>query len=263
MQRLRPFLFIFVLIPGVIALLVGLYIGSTSHQITYKKAHEDIIAHYLAGQSPGTGYMQMVRSTNLYIVDEGNFTPKINGINTLVDGDVVSLVYDASTTTAIDVKSNFGTHLSGNAYKAAQITLIINGSPSTYTSTTYSHNPRGYYQNNWFTGGALSALGLGIVGSSLLLRRRKPREVKLTMTDATSEIEAIPVTDDAEAPFFEEEELTEPPAGMYSPITQGTGQFKLHGPGFTKKLPIPQVSKQTKKVEQQDDYNWWLEEDSD
>lgn len=168
----RSALFFFMLILGAAALAGGLFLGSSSHQVTYQNVGRGIIAHYLVGQ--GTGYLQMTNTSTPYIVRESDFMPRITDTTTFHDGDIVSFIYDSGATTYIDQQSVLKTHLTGNAYTIVQITHYVGNDQTTYTSATYLQHPENFYQNNWFPLGAVPlAVGILLIAIAFLLPRKK------------------------------------------------------------------------------------------
>jgi hypothetical protein len=161
------------LIFGILAIIAGLAVGISSHQVSYQSTEQSTITHYLSAQ--GIGYLQLSSDSTLYIVHEDTFTPAINGIRTFVDGDKISLIYEPDNTTDIDEKSTIGTHLVGKAYNVVQITRYDGAGQNAYNTSTYAHNPQGYMKNNWGAGVGLIFLGLILAGAAFFLRRRTPQ----------------------------------------------------------------------------------------
>lgn len=149
---------------GGLGIIIGLILGFTSHAVTYLSVGQSTIAHFLSSSDSNTGYFQMEGSSTLYIINENDFTPVINGTQTFVNGDVISFVYQPDDTTDIDITSTIGTHLQGPAYRIVQITANNSGQEQVYTTPAYSQHPQGYYQNNW-----LAAIGIGLVGLLLFI----------------------------------------------------------------------------------------------
>ncbi len=156
-------------------IIFGVVIGTTSHQVTYNAVNQETIAHFLSGNSSSSdqrGYLQFERDSKLYLINESDFTPKVDG-NSFGDGDVISFVYRTDSPTTIDVSAtNTSTHLAGDAYTVEQITVPpgSNGQGSkVYTSSEYSQNPRGFNQNNWPIGAGVIALGLIVAALAFFL----------------------------------------------------------------------------------------------
>jgi hypothetical protein len=155
-------------------LIVGVLLGVTSHQVAYKAVNRETIAHFLSDDSSSSdkrGFLQFVNDSKLYLINESDFTPKVDG-NSFGDGDVISFIYRTDSPTNIDVKaSNTSTHLEGDAYTIEQITAPgSNGEGSkVYTSSEYSQNPRGFYQNNWPIAAVVIMLGLIIAALTFFL----------------------------------------------------------------------------------------------
>ncbi len=171
------------IILGAIPVIFGIYYGVGSHQVTYRSVGQETVAHFLSGDGSSldqNGYLQLENDPNLYVLNESDFTPTLNG-NSFGDGDVISFIYRPDSATSFDVKAtNTSTHLQGNFYTIEQITVAgSNGqSPKVYTSSEYSRNPKGFYQNNWWPsspnnwwhiGGGLVVFGLIIVGLALVV----------------------------------------------------------------------------------------------
>ncbi len=171
------------IILGGILVIAGIYYGAGSHQVTYRSVGQETVAHFLSGDgssSDQNGYLQLENDPNLYVLNESDFTPALNG-NSFGDGDVISFIYRPDSTTSFDVKAtNTSTQLQGNFYTIEQITVAgSNGqSPKVYTSSEYKQNPKGFYQNNWWPsspnnwwhiGGGLVVFGLIIAGLALVV----------------------------------------------------------------------------------------------
>lgn len=160
----RPPAFRTLIILGALGIIGGLILGFSSHQITYRSVGQSTIAHFLSSSSDSTGYFQMEGSSTLYLINENDFTPTINGTQTFANGDVISFVYQPDDTKDVDITSNLGTHLQGTAYRIVQITANNGGQQQVYTTQAYSQNPQGSYQNNWLPG-----IGIAIVGLLLFI----------------------------------------------------------------------------------------------
>ncbi len=156
-------------IVGVLFAIGGLTYGAIPHQVPYQSITKTFIAHYLSGF--GTGYMQMVGSSNLYMVHEEDFSPSFSA-DYLNHGNVlISLLYRADATTDIDASSDTNVHLVGSAYKVERITLYhqFGQKPQVFSTSEYTQNPNGYYQHDWMAGIALSLLGLILIGLGYFL----------------------------------------------------------------------------------------------
>jgi len=174
------------IILGAIPVIFGIYYGVGSHQVTYRSVGQETVAHFLSGDtssSDQTGYLQLENDPRLYVINESDFTPRLNG-NSFGDSDVISFIYRPDSTTSIDVSAtNTSTHLQGEAYTIEQITVAgSNGQgPKVYTSSEYNQNPKGFYQNNWPIGGGLVVFGLIIASLALvvpMLRGKKKAQPK-------------------------------------------------------------------------------------
>ncbi|SRR5258708_1890195 len=161
------------IILGVLAVLIGLVVGIVSPNIVYQNVGQRGIAHYLS--SDGTGYLQLTNGPTLFVINEKDFTPTINGINTFADGDTISLVYQTNDTTDIDVKSSIGTHLVGSAFRVVEITRTDTNGQQIFTTPNYSQHPQGFSQNNWGIGIGIIIVGLLLIGGSFFLPRKKPQ----------------------------------------------------------------------------------------
>lgn len=172
MQQRSPAFFALIIV-GVLLVVVGLIYGLSSRQTSYKSVPQAAIAHYLS--SDGTGYLQMEGNSALYVVHEDNFTPKINSF---ADGDTISFVYDPGSTTAVDVSSTLGTHLTGTAAKVVEITAIGTSSQTLYKTPEFVANSQGYSHNQWGVGIAVIIVGLLLaIGSFFVPRKKTPAMV--------------------------------------------------------------------------------------
>lgn len=175
------------IIVGILLAISGLIVGTSSHQITYQNGARGTVAHYLSGDTPGIGYLQMNGSSTLYFVNEKDFTPLINGINTFGRGNNIAFVYTTGETQAIDEQAtNTSTHLVGTAYRVVQVMLFDNTgqNPQVFMDAEYTQHPQGILINNWPGGAALLIAGVLVVLLALflprLLRRRNSPIVATT-----------------------------------------------------------------------------------
>jgi hypothetical protein len=198
MDRLSAF--IIVLAIGAATLLSGLVFGLGSRTIAYQQVRQGTIQHVLSAN--GDSYIQMVGNSSLYILHQDDFRPLVNA-NTLGDGDVISFIYDPSATTRIDVTSQLGTNLTGDASKIVQLTLFTANGSTSFLTPDYTQHPTGYTLNRWPTGGGLILLGLLVMSISLLLKPRRksvpvvPQPAQPAQTveqDATSHTISSPET---------------------------------------------------------------------
>ncbi len=191
----RILLFLTPLIFGIVSVIFGIIIGTTSHQVTYQQGKKGVIAHFLATQT--TGYLQMQGSSTLYVIQEQNFTPPINGVQTFTDGETISFTYTTDETVAIDVTSKIGTHLVGTASTIVAITAYDPNQQTQaqqiFMTTQYSQHPQGYYHNNWGLGGALLLAGLVLCGLSILLMRPTKKTISSNQIPplVTPEVSAV------------------------------------------------------------------------
>ena len=151
---------------GLVALLTGLLYGFSSQTVAYQHTPQSQVAHFLSAN--GVGYLQLATGSALYIIHEDDFRPVINE-NSLGDGDIVSLVYDPSATTSIDVSSKLGTHLVGDASKVVEITLLTSNGLNTFVTPDYTQHQDGYSINRWPIGSGIAVLSLLIMGFAIYM----------------------------------------------------------------------------------------------
>jgi hypothetical protein len=163
------------IIIGGLLIIGGLIYGASSHQVSYQSVSEGSVAHFLVGDS--TGYLEMSGSSALYVVNENDFTPTIDGTNTFGNGDNISFVYRTDETTDIDQTSTIGTHLVGSGYTIVELTVFSDSGQKVFKTTDYAQNPNGFEQNNWLAGGALAFVGLIIVGLAFVLPARRKKNI--------------------------------------------------------------------------------------
>jgi hypothetical protein len=177
-MRRSPLFFVLIIL-GVLLVLIGIGFGAGSHSSTYKQVSQDAIKHYISDGT--TGYLQMASSPDLYVINEGDFSPKMNGTQTLQDNDIISFVVDPTDTTNIDSRSNMGTHLVGTGENVVEIALELTtvgssgGQTTEFATAAYRANAQGYTQNNWGGAAAIIVLGLLLAIGSFFLPRRKPQ----------------------------------------------------------------------------------------
>lgn len=235
------------LITGMLCAIGGVFIGLSIHQVAYRNAGREIVAHFLSGgnsSSKRIGYLQMVNDTNLYIINEDDFSPAVKD-NSFGDGDSISFIYRPVDTTSINVSAtNTSTHMQGPAYTIEQFTVLpsnsSNGeSPMIYTSSEYSKNPQGYSQSNWLLGGGLLALGSILIAVGFILHLLRGRK-KVQAEISVAQVEGAP-------PFR---------------VAMPMGQFE-QPQVYTNQLPFPDFAPypQTQQYQQQfspqpAQYNW-------
>ena len=163
---------------GVLFIVCGLMYGVMPQKTPYQSITKVFLAHYLSGR--GIGYMQMEKSSTLYIVNEGDLLPAFSA-DYLNHGNVlISFLFRTDETTSIDASSGNKVHLVGPAYTVERITLYhqYGQQPVIFTTHGYFQNPNGYYQHNWKVGIALSILGIIIIGSGLFIKFRQGKKKK-------------------------------------------------------------------------------------
>ncbi len=223
---------------GIVLAGAGVFMGVSSHQIAYQTVGQGSIAHYLADDT--TGYLQMSNSSTLYIVNEKDFSPAINGTTTFQDGDTISFIYEPGSTTDIDATSSLGTHLQGTAYKVVQITRTSTGAAQQFVTSEYTQNPNGFYQNNWPIGIAMLLGGLLLAGLSFFLpgllagRKKQAAGYGMTPSPSMNMMGGQPGTNPYQQPYqgpgqypgqAEQYGYGQPPQGAYPPGQPGSGQY--------------------------------------
>jgi len=191
MDRLSASIILFSV--GFVTLLTGLLYGFSSQTVTYQHTQQAPIAHFLSAN--GVGYMQMAGNSLLYIIREDDFRPLINE-NSFGDGDVISLTYDPSATTSIDVSSHMGTHLVGDASKVVEITLLTTNGLTTFVTPDYTQHQNGYSINRWPIAAAIILLSLLIAGLATYIntaRKRNTSNVEIVNISQQSSSIATPI----------------------------------------------------------------------
>ncbi len=155
------------IIIGALLIIGGLIYGASSHHVSYQSVGKGTVAHFLVGDS--TGYLEMDGSSALYVVNENDFTPTIDGTNTFGNGDTISFVYRTDDTTDIDQTSTIGTHLVGSGHTIIELTVISDSGQKVFKTVDYAQNPSGFEQNNWLAGGGIAFLGFIIVGLAFVV----------------------------------------------------------------------------------------------
>lgn len=186
MDRLSASIILFGI--GLVTLLTGLLYGFSSQTVAYQHTQQSQVAHFLSAN--GDGYLQIANSSSLYIIHEDDFRPVINE-NSFGDGDVVSLVYDPSATTPIDVSSKLGTHLVGDASKVVEITLLTANGLTMFVTPDYTQHQDGYSINRWPVGAGITAVGLLVIGLATYIysgRKKNTNGVRTVGSPSTSTI---------------------------------------------------------------------------
>ena len=178
---------------GVLLIVCGPMYGAIPQKMPYQSITKAFLVHYLSGR--GFGYMQLERSTTLYIVNEGEFLPAFSA-DYLNHGNVlISFLYRTDETTSINASSDNNVHLVGLAFSVVRITLYhqFGQQPIVFSSHEYFQNPNGYYQHNWTAGIALSILGLIFIGLGYFMavvRGKRKKQLDLDNASATA-LEAV------------------------------------------------------------------------
>ncbi|MGZ3609945.1 MAG: hypothetical protein ACXWPS_12150 [Ktedonobacteraceae bacterium] len=182
---------------GILLIISGLIYTAIPQKTPYQGISKAFLAHYLSGH--GIGYMQLEKSSSLYIVNEGDYLPAFSA-DYLNHGNVlISFLYRSDETTSIDVSSDNHVHLVGQAFPVLRITLYhqFGQQPVVFYSHEYSQNPDGYYQHNWKAGIALSILGIIVIGFGLLVAVRQGKKKKQLDFANTTETVLLEEVDEA------------------------------------------------------------------
>ena len=226
----RLFLFLItrrwgLIILGAILALGGLFYGVSSHQVMYQTVAPGAPAHYLEDGS--TAYLQMQNSETLYIVNENDFSPPLTG-SVISNGGNISFVYRPDDTTSVDVTSTRGTHLQGDGYTVVQMTVYdANGqNPQIYTTSEYTQNPNGFYQNNWAGGIVIFLVGLVILGSVFFLPKTLGKKKKLASANGIPPAQMnVPNGMQGQAYPYQQPYQNPVPANPYAQPYQGPAQY--------------------------------------
>src|SRR5215471_225151 len=155
---------------GISLALAGLIYAAIPHQTPYQSMPKSFIAHYLSGR--GTGYMQLEKSSTLYLINEAEFLPAFSADYLNHGQIVISFLYRNDETTSIDASSGDKAHLVGPAYTVEQIKLYdqYGQPPEVFSTHEYFQNPHGYSQHYWMAGTVVSLLGFIFIGVGVFLR---------------------------------------------------------------------------------------------
>jgi len=169
------------LVIGIIAIVLGIAIGTISHHVSYRHVEEARIIHYLTipDETHQSVSIQLANDQTLYALPLSNFTPSIDGKQLFKAGYIyASFYYDIGLKIHIDVLADTGTHLVGDAYNIVSITFSDGtGNQKVFNSQGYIRHPQGYDDNTWPPG--LITIGVGvllvIVGVILFMRKERTR----------------------------------------------------------------------------------------
>ena len=123
---------------GILLIICGLMYSAIPQTTPYQEISKAFLAHYLSGH--GIGYMQLEKSSSLYIVNEGDYIPAFSA-DYLNHGNVlISFLYRSDETTSIGVSSDNHVHLVGQAFPVVRITLYhqYGQQPVVFSSHEYS-----------------------------------------------------------------------------------------------------------------------------
>ena len=174
---------------GILLIACGLVYGAFPQKTPYTSITKAFMAHYLSGR--GIGYMQLDKSSTLYIVNEGEFLPAFSA-DYLNHGNIlISFLYRTDEATNIDASSDNNVHLIGPAFPVVRITLFhqYGQQPIVFSTHEYFQNPNGYYQHNWIAAIALSILGLIFFGLGYFMtvvQSKKKKQLDFDNANATT-----------------------------------------------------------------------------
>jgi hypothetical protein len=149
------------MILGIVVLGIGVFLGASSHQVTYQPITNGNFTPYVV--EGGTDYLQTTDGSTYYVIKEADFSPHFDGNTVFGGGQKTFAILIRSDTQDVDVQLTDGTHLQGTGYVVERITQVDNTSGQslqTFTNAEFTQNPNGFYENNWGGGAALIALGL-------------------------------------------------------------------------------------------------------
>lgn len=170
---------------GTILAIVGISVGATSHTVAYQTVSSGSFTPNIVDN--GTDYLQLNNGSTYYVINESDFTPTFNGATFFKQSVDISLIARTDSQ-SVDVSLTDGSHLQGDGYTVEQIVLLnSNGQPQqTYTSSEYTQNPHGFYENDWIGGGALLVLGLIAVGLGFFVPQRIQKRQRRATNVATA-----------------------------------------------------------------------------
>ena len=178
---------------GIVLIMCGLIYSAIPQTTPYQEISKAFLVHYLSGR--GIGYMQLEKSSSLYIVNEGDYIPAFSA-DYLNHGNVlISFLYRSDETTSIDVSSDNHVHFVGQAFPVVRITLYhqYGQQPVVFSTQQYLQNPNGYYRHNWIVGIAFSILGLILIGIGYFMTvvRGKKKKQPDSDNDPATILEAV------------------------------------------------------------------------
>ncbi len=121
---------------GIVLIMCGLIYSAIPQTTPYQEISKAFLVHYLSGR--GIGYMQLEKSSSLYIVNEGDYIPAFSA-DYLNHGNVlISFLYRSDETTSIDVSSDNHVHLGGSSLSccANNVVSSIRSAASSIQHTT-------------------------------------------------------------------------------------------------------------------------------
>jgi hypothetical protein len=145
----------------------GFLVSTSSYQVTYQSVHQQLIQYYISGDSSNgyTSYMQLVGSQALFVLHEHDFKPYIQAKD--FPSGLISLIYRNDYTTSIDITSQSGIRLQGNAFIAISVTDPDTG--KIYSTDIFQQNPNGFYINRWPIAWTIIVLGLLVFLAALFI----------------------------------------------------------------------------------------------
>lgn len=147
----------------------GFIYGVTSHQVLYQSINHASLTPYFV--KDGSDYFQEKNSSIYYILHENDLSPVFKREDFFNNGGFTLIARtDAEN---VDVTFSDDTHLTGSGYRIEEITFFDNNGQAqqVFSTSEYSKNPRGFYDDRWVLGRILIYIGapLLIIGFLITL----------------------------------------------------------------------------------------------
>lgn len=166
---------------GLIVLGLALAIGGLiwgaagSHQVSYVNSQQNVTYHIGNGTQTGNIYVNADGSSDYFVALNGSFNPPIAQSD--IDNSTAISFVARTDTTSVDLNAN-GTTVN-EAHQIEKLTFYDNNGKvlSTHSTSEYTANPNGFYDNEWLKAIWLVIVGviLAVVGLVLPLFRKQPQ----------------------------------------------------------------------------------------
>jgi hypothetical protein len=172
------------IIIGALLIVIGLVVGATSQQVSYTQSGSSNKYVPAVGKTSGNLYLHVSGSDDYFVGFNSDFTVSQDVLSKYA---TLSFIARSDTSTLDPALSAPDGTTINDAHKIEKITFNDNSGAvlGTYTTTEYTANPNGVYNNQWPLGLLIVLVGLLILGVPFLfVMLRRGRQPKAAIAGA-------------------------------------------------------------------------------